>query len=76
MVVVVVIIVAAAAAAAAAVVVVVVVVANFCIALFSSVDKLTAFYKILQHFLNKKKRKKKQNKTKTEGILFKAVIHL
>ena len=65
MVVVVVIIVVAAAAAA----VVVVVVDNFCIALFSSVDKLTALHNILQHFLSEKKQKH-------EGIMFKAVIHI
>ena len=53
------------------VVVVVVVVDNFCIALLSSVHKLTALYNILQHFLSEK------NKTKNnECIMFKEVIHL
>ena len=45
----------------------IIIIDNFCMVLFSGVQKLTVLYNILQHFLSEKK---------IEGNMFKKVIHI
>ena len=52
---------------------------NFCTALLSSVQKLTALSNISKHFLREREREReteRKKKKKIEGNMFKKVIHI